>query len=67
MPVSQRGSNTIPPAGVAGDEGEYAHTLYGAVRLTARGGSLVGTLDDGHRVATAGATLSDHVDFGQGR
>lgn len=49
-----------------GDGGEVAARPFEAVHLTARGGSLLGTLDDGHRVRTAGATLNDHVDFAQG-
>lgn len=45
------------------DEGEDLGDLYGAARFTARGGRLVGPFDDGRRIATVSASLSDRVGF----
>lgn len=47
------------------DEGEDLGDLYGAARFTARGGRLVGPFDDGRRIATVSASLSDRIGFMQ--
>lgn len=47
------------------DKGEDLGDLYGAARFTARGGRLVGPFDDGRRIATVSASLSDHIGFMQ--
>ena len=44
-------------------DGSYVDDLWGAFRLTARGGRLAATADDGHTVATFPMTLRDNVGF----
>jgi hypothetical protein len=44
-------------------DGSYVDDLWGAFRLTARGGRLVAVSDDAHTVATFPMTLRDNVGF----
>ena len=45
------------------DDGSPLDDLWGAFRLTARGGRLAATADDAHTVATFPMTLRDNVGF----